>query len=121
MRNVRTKHDLAWAALITLVLACSTLFSIHLYVMPLPVAAVYFRPAFMLINSEPPGADVYLDGRRVLAATPAEIEVKRDHGEHTVELRKDGFQPSRQGLRYDQQVRLELSFKLMPERRLPPR
>jgi eukaryotic-like serine/threonine-protein kinase len=115
VRKARKHHNLAWALLIMLVLAASTLVSIHLYVMPLPVAAVYFRPAFMLVHSDPPAADVYVDGKKVLAATPAEIEIRRDHADHTVELRKDGFQPARQALRYDQQVRLELSLKLVPE------
>lgn len=115
------QHNLAWALLILLVLVVSTLFSIHIYVMPLPVAAVYLRPAFVLVSSEPAGADVYLDGRKILASTPAEIEVTRDHDEHTIEVRKEGFEPMRKQLRYDREVRLEASFKLMPERRPPPR
>jgi hypothetical protein len=121
MRKPRKHHNVAWAVLILLVLAASTLFSIHLYVMPLPVAAVYLRPAFILVHSEPAGADVYVDGKKILASTPAEVEVRRDHRDHWIELRKDGFQSSRQPLRYDREVRLEVAFKLTPERRPPPR
>jgi eukaryotic-like serine/threonine-protein kinase len=119
-RKAGKHHNVAWALLIFLVLVASTLLSIHIYVMPLPVAAVYLRPAFVLVHSEPAGADVYLDGRKILASTPAEIEITRDHDDHTIEVRKEGFEPMRKKLRYDREVRLEASFKLMPERRPPP-
>lgn len=120
LRKAGKHHNVAWALLILLVLATSTLCSIHFYVMPLPVAAVYLRPAFVLVHSQPAGADVYLDGKKILANTPAEIEVTRDHGDHTIEVRKEGFEPMRKQLRYDREVRLEAGFKLMPERRPPP-
>ncbi len=121
VRRMGKHHNLAWAALILLVLAASTLFSIHVYVMPVPVAAVYFRPAFIVVDSEPHGAEVYVDGKRILGNTPAEVEVRRDHADHSVEVRKDGFEPARQGLRYDRQVHLEVSVKLAPTRRPPSR
>jgi len=91
------------------------------YFMPVPVAAVYFRPAFIVVDSEPHGAEVYVDGKRILGNTPAEVEVRRDHADHSVEVRKDGFEPARQGLRYDRQVHLEVSVKLAPTRRPPSR
>jgi eukaryotic-like serine/threonine-protein kinase len=119
-RGVGKHHNLRWAACILSVLIASTLLSIHVYVMPLRVAAVYLRPAFLLVESAPSGADVYVDGKKILANTPAEVEVERDHAQHSVEVRKDGFQPSRQALRYDREVRLEVSLKLLPEH-LPPR
>ena len=118
---VRKHHNLAWALLILSALGASTLFSIHVYVMPLQVAAVYLRPAFLVINSEPAGADVYVDGKKIVGATPAEVEIRRDHAQHSVEVRKDGFVPFRQDLRYDREVRLELSFKLAHETRPPAR
>jgi serine/threonine protein kinase len=114
-------HNLGWALLVLLALAASTLFSIHVYVMPLQVAAVYLRPAFLVVNSEPKGAEVLVDGKTVLGTTPAEVEIRRDHAEHWIEVRKDGFRPARQSLRYDRQVRLEVSFKLMPEPPPPAR
>jgi hypothetical protein len=82
--------------------------------MPLPVAAVYFRPAFIDVISEPRGADVFLDGIKVLGVTPALVEVRRDHRQHSVEVRKQGFAPVVQELRYDRQVRMQLSFRLPP-------
>jgi len=84
--------------------------------MPLSVAVVYFRPAFMDVVSEPHGADIYVDGQKVLGTTPAVVEVTRDHRQHTVEVRKEGFAPALQVLRYDREVRLEAVFQLVPER-----
>jgi hypothetical protein len=103
--------------LILLALVASTLFSIHIYVMPLPVAAVYFRPAFIDVTSQPRGADVFVDGLKVLGVTPAVVEVRRDHRQHTIEVRKEGFASAGQELRYDREVRLQMSFRLQPERR----
>jgi hypothetical protein len=121
LRRLGKHHNLGWALLVLLALAASTLFSIHVYVMPLQVAAVYLRPAFIVVNSEPKGAEVYVDGKTVLGTTPAEVEIRRDHAEHWIEVRKDGFRPARQSLRYDRQVRLEVSLKLMPEPPPPAR
>jgi serine/threonine protein kinase len=117
LRKLGKQHNIAWGLIMLLVLLASTLFSIHVYVMPLQVAAVYLRPAFVLVNSEPRGAEVYVDGKKILGTTPAEVEVRRDHRDHWIEVRKDGFEPAQQGLRYDRQVRLEVSFKLRP---MPP-
>jgi serine/threonine protein kinase len=115
-RPAPVRHNLGWALLIFGALVASTLFSIHVYVMPLPVAAVYFRPAFIDVVSEPRGAEVFVDGARVLGTTPAVIEIRRDHRQHTIEVRKEGFVPGVQVLRYDREVRLRVSFRLVPER-----
>jgi hypothetical protein len=110
----------AWAFLILSALLASTLFSIHIYVMPLPVAFAYFRPAFIDVTSDPRGADVYVDGKKILASTPAVVEVHRDHQEHVVEVHKESFEPARQNIRYDREVRLQVSVRLMPVRRPQP-
>jgi len=115
----RRHHNVAWAFLILAALLASTLFSIHIYVMPLPVAFSYFRPAFIDVTSEPRGADVYVDGKRILGNTPAVVEVQRDHREHVVEVHKEGFEPIRQNFRYDRELRLQVSVRLMPARRSP--
>ena len=70
--------------------------------------------------SEPAGADIYVDGGKVLGATPAVVEVKRDHRQHTIEVRKAGYLPAMHELRYDREVRLQVRFQLVAERR-PPR
>ncbi len=116
-RMPQSRHNLGWALLILLALVASTLFSIHIYVMPLPVAAVYFRPAFIDVTSEPQGADVFVDGLKLLGVTPAVVEIRRDHRQHTIEVRKQGFAPAALELRYDREVRLRMSFRLRPERR----
>jgi len=115
----RKHHNVAWAFLILSALLASTLFSIHIYVMPLPVAFAYFRPAFIDIASEPRGADVYVDGKKILGNTPAVVEVQRDHQQHVVEVHKEGFEPLRQDLRYDRDVHLQVSVRLRPARRAP--
>jgi serine/threonine protein kinase len=117
----RSRHNLAWAALILLALLASTLFSIHIYVMPLPVAAVYFRPAFIDVTSEPQGADIFVDGKQVLGSTPAVVEIARDHRQHAIEVRKPGYAPVVQALRYDREVRLQVSVKLLTGRAPPVR
>jgi serine/threonine protein kinase len=119
-RLTRRHHNVAWAFLILSALVASTLFSIHIYVMPLPVAFAYFRPAFVDVSSEPHGADVYVDGKKILGSTPAVVEVQRDHQDHVVEVHKEGFEPTRQRLRYDREVRLQVSVRLFPARRSPP-
>jgi hypothetical protein len=113
-------HNVAWAFLILSALIASTAFSIHIYVMPLPVAFAYFRPAFVDVSSEPRGADVYVDGKKILGSTPAVVEVQRDHQDHVIEVHKEGFEPIRQSLRYDREVRLQVSVRLFPARRSPP-
>jgi hypothetical protein len=116
LRTVPAHHNAAWAVLILVALLASTLFSIHIYVMPLPVAFSYFRPAFIDVTSEPSGADVYVDGKKVLGFTPAIVEVRRDRQQHFIEVRKDGFEPTRQDLRYDRKVHPQVSIRLMPAR-----
>jgi serine/threonine protein kinase len=118
-RRTQARHNLGWALLILGALTASTLFSIHIYVMPLPVAAVYFRPAFIDVVSEPGGADVFVDGTKVLGTTPAVVEVTRDHRPHTIEVRKAGYKPALQEIRYDREVRLQATFQLAPDYRPP--
>ena len=118
-RAPEPRHNLGWALLILVALLASTLFSIHVYVMPLPVAAVYFRPAFIDVTSEPRGADIYVDGLKVLGTTPALVEVRRDHRQHAIEVRKEGFASVTQELRYDRDVRLQIAVRLPPGRRPP--
>ena len=43
------------------------------------------------IESVPPGAEIYLDGKPV-GPTPQNLRVSREH-DHTVYLKKDGYRP----------------------------
>ena len=65
------------------------------------------------------GADVFVDGAKVLGTTPATVEVRRDHRPHTIEVRKEGFLPATQTLRYDREVHMQLSFQLQRQARSP--
>jgi serine/threonine protein kinase len=46
---------------------------------------------FLVLSSDPAGAEIYIDGRDSGQVTPARITV--DAGQHRVALRKDGFKP----------------------------
>ena len=63
---------------------------------------------------------MYVDGRKILGSTPAVVEVRRDHRQHVVDIHKEGFEPTHQKLRYDREVRLQVSVRLVPARRSPP-
>jgi hypothetical protein len=85
---------------------------VHLVVVPLPVAAVWLRPATLLIDSQPQGADIVLDGRKLPAPTPMRAQVRRDLAVHVVELRREGFLPVSRPIRYDKEVDLALTVAL---------
>jgi hypothetical protein len=53
--------------------------------------------------------------------TPAAVEIRRDRQQHLIEIHKEGFEPVRQTLRYDRNVRLQVSVRLMPVRQPPER
>jgi hypothetical protein len=90
---------------------------VHLAVVPLPVAAVWFQPATLLIESQPAGAEVVLDGMKLPTPTPARVQVRRDLAVHAVDLRKQGFLPASRAIRYDRAVDLALSVALDPDTR----
>jgi serine/threonine-protein kinase len=87
---------------------------VHLVVVPLPVAAVWFEPTTMLIDSRPQGADIVLDGKKLPAPTPMRAQVKRDLAVHVIELRKEGFVPVSRPIRYDRALELALTVPLEP-------
>ncbi len=102
---------------VLVVLACvlaAAAVLVHLVVVPLPVAAVWLRPATLLIDSQPPGADIVLDGRKLPAPTPMRAQVRRDLAVHVVELRRDGFLPASRPVRYDRTIDLALTVRLDP-------
>jgi hypothetical protein len=119
IKSSAVRRNLGWALLILAALIASMLFSIHVYVMPLPVAVVYFRPAFVDVITDPPGADVFVDGKQVLGTTPAVVEVKRDHQQHKIEVHKAGYAPAVSELRYDRRVHMQVIIQLAPLPRAP--
>jgi serine/threonine-protein kinase len=87
---------------------------VHLAVVPLPVAVTWFRPATLLIESQPAGAEVLLDGSKLPTPTPVRAQVRRDLGPHAVELRQQGYLPASRSIRYDRAVDLKLTVVLDP-------
>ncbi len=83
---------------------------VHFAFMPLPVLVTWRKPARLELRSQPSGADVHLDGRRLPGVTPAFVEIRRDRRPHLVEMRKEGFHPVRRFVRFDQME--VLSFQL---------
>jgi serine/threonine protein kinase len=74
---------------------------VHLKVVPLPVLAVWMEPLRLELRSEPSGAEVLLDGVPIPRQTPTTFEVARDRRVHVVEMRREGFKPARQTIRFD--------------------
>ena len=114
-----TRRRGLWAPLLVVLLCvfAATAALVHLVVVPLPVAAAWFRPATLLITSQPAGAEVVLDGAKLASPTPVRAQVKRDLSVHAVDLRKDGFLPASRAIRYDREVDLALTVPLDPEPR----
>ena len=114
-----TRRRRLWVPVIVMlffVLAAAALL-VHLAVMPLPVAAVWFQPATLLVESQPAGAEVVLDGMKLSSSTPVRAQVRRDLAVHAVDLRKPGFLPASRAIRYDRAVDLALSVALDPDPR----
>lgn len=71
--------------------------------------------AALTIESEPPGAQVWVDG--ALAASPAPVTLELEAGAHAVELRLDGHRPWRdEAVELAPGERLRLPVTLAPER-----
>ena len=96
------------------VLAASALL-VHLVVVPLQVAVVWFQPATLLIESQPAGAEVVVDGKKLDLLTPTRAAIRRDLGVHAVDLRKPGYRSVSHPVRYDSEVDLKLAVTLEPE------
>jgi hypothetical protein len=88
--------------------------AVHVAVVPLDVLAVWRQPARLSVRSDPSGAEVWLDGRRLSARTPAHTEVERDRIPHTIEVRHPGHANETTTLRFDRTVKLEVSLKMTP-------
>jgi len=87
---------------------------VHVAFAPLPLLAVWLRPARLAIVSDPSGAEVYLDGQRLAGLTPTATNIRRDRRTHILELRREGFRPSRRPVRFDLSEELSLAISLTP-------
>jgi serine/threonine protein kinase len=88
---------------------------VHLVLVPLQVAALWWQPATLLIETQPAGAEIVLDGKKLAAPTPAHTQVRRDLRVHVVDLNKVGFAPVSRSIRYDREVDLALTVALDPQ------
>jgi hypothetical protein len=115
-------HNRHWRSISILGLAAlgAVLAVVHFKVMPLELVAVWTRPGRLVVNSEPPGATVTLDGLPLVGLTPLEVAVKRDRLDHALELQRPGSIPGRTSVRFDRTVALEASVILAAEPPPPP-
>jgi serine/threonine protein kinase len=111
-----TRRRGLWAPVLVVLLCvfAAAAVLVHLVVVPLSVAAVWFQPATLLIQSQPAGAEVVLDGVKLPSPTPTRAQVRRDLAVHAVDLRKDGFLPVSRAIRYDRAVDLAFTVALEP-------
>lgn len=98
---------------------------IHYFVLPLPVLAVWSKPAEVTVSTDPPGAQIVLDGQVLPEPTPSKLELGRDRDPHEIELVLPGYLPTRRLFRLDRSTRIELTAALVPEppttaRPMPP-
>jgi hypothetical protein len=108
----RPRSSLGRFLILSGVVASAVAALVHFLVVPLPVLAVWRAPARLDVRTDPSGAEVYLDGRRLSARTPTYTEVRRDRMVHALELHKDGFRPVRQLVRYDRSARIMVAVPM---------
>jgi len=97
---------------------------VHLQVMPLQVLIVWNKPASVQVSSDPPGADVKLDGKPVGGPTPTKIQVKRDRTSHVLEVSKTGFVAAERTVRFDKnpgEMSETLTLTALPPPPEPPK
>jgi tetratricopeptide (TPR) repeat protein len=76
------------------------------------------RPAVVRVETDPPGATVYVDGEEAPVVTPAEIEV--EPGRHTVDAVLEGYMPARATIEAVSGGRHEITGALQPQPEEPP-
>jgi hypothetical protein len=94
--------------------------TVHFKVVPLDVLAVWTRPVRLELTSQPPTAEIYVDGTRLPRRTPTTIELPRDRSPHEIEMRRDGFRPARTTVRLDRSAADALPVGLVLEKETRP-
>ena len=110
---LRKKSKAPWI-LGSLALLSAGLYAFHSFVMPLPVAAAYFQPAFLNVLTDPRGALVSLDGKTTGKTTPVLLPITRDRQEHVVEVALPGHETANFRIRFDQAVEPTVRIPLVP-------
>ncbi len=90
---------------------------VQVAVAPLSLLHVWARPARFHFASDPPGAEILVDGEKLPERTPTSTDVKRDRQGHVVEFRRDGFATERELVRYDRSRELAVRVRLVPRPR----
>ena len=116
-RRPRRGRSVAVASLAILAAGAAV---VHYKFIPLDVVVAWPRPAWLAVSSDPPGAAVKLDGRTLPDPTPTRIEVKRDTGDHVLELTHTGSRSVRTTIRFDRSVVLAQAISLPAEPPAPP-
>ncbi len=70
------------------------------------------RPAVLAVNSTPPGAQIIVDGQPTGQTTPTELSLPA--GEHTIEIRLDGYQTVQQAFTAQASTRARMEVPLTP-------
>ncbi len=114
--HVRTKGGAParwpWLAVLTLLLALGGLGA---YLLGRPEPPVRRGPGVLLVESEPPGAAIWIDGERRPERTPARIEHLPVETTYRVKLTRDGYQPHTVQVRpTEQQPEVTVRAELQP-------
>ncbi|MCB9522853.1 MAG: PEGA domain-containing protein [Myxococcales bacterium] len=76
--------------------------------------SVFLRKAMgvLLLKTEPPGAEIYMDGKYIGDTPLTKKQLDRDKNEIVLLIRKDGFQDRREVLTWGEQTTLEHTVQL---------
>ncbi|HEY2901402.1 MAG TPA: protein kinase [Polyangia bacterium] len=85
----------------TMALLALAAVAVHFVLVPLDVLVTWLQPAALTVASDPPGADVLLDGVKLGTPTPVATSVARDRFDHVLEVSRAGYRRVHQVVRYD--------------------
>ncbi len=86
--------------------------AIHFVVLPLDVLVAWWEPAVLKVTSDPPGAEVLVDGARLGALSPTIASVRRDRYDHVLEVSLVGHRRVHQIIRFDRARTLSFDVPL---------
>jgi hypothetical protein len=85
----------------TMALLALAAVAVHFVLVPLDVLVTWLQPAALTVASDPPGAEVLLDGVKLGTPTPVATSVARDRFDHVLEVSRAGYRRVHQVVRYD--------------------
>jgi hypothetical protein len=102
--QLRSRRPGPSVLLVLLALLGGGLAAVHRFLIPVDVLAVWLKPAWIAIATEPEGATLRLDGVALHATSPTALSVKRDLADHVIEATLAGYRPARTVARYEKSV-----------------